>query len=898
MRSRIAVAVLAGLSIALGLVQVADAQESTHLLNVTEVSIIEVGEDRSAVTYKALVTVQNSGNADFAGATRVDYQVDDGERTLVYVVTDLAAGEQAKFTFRLKLEPGDRTVSVLIGDTAYETSVSVSAVDLAIDLKEQRVVKGGAVELDVEVINSGERIARTVDLNGRWERLEDGELKEFGDVEFGTVSDSIDIGGSVEATARFQLEPGSYRLRVSASSASVETMFVNNLVEFEYDAEFVELDVIVESAEVVRWRAEGSGLVSVTLGISNVGVDDSGQLLIGVECEDGLCSHSRLTRPIASGETATVTLEVWVPVGMVNATLYAGANDDGFRWGDENVAMTVFDVPDAPPLAWTLSAVSEAQDMQYWSDGSANVVFETTMVNLGGELVSGEMHIAIACLQSDEVIEMCGGEYSVSLKGEDGQNLTRHTVRVPRGETELHFSIRDDDVLTAEVVVPDRILGVNREVWDCFSDTSNLRREVGRDSGVGCGGWRNDFVTKWAVGKPITVWSTGDDEYETIFDEVLDYLGPLLNIEFERVNSKSMADLHAYLGLPRSESISGLGCNRAAGCTSFEIAPDGAIVGAQLVVWPPVSNTKAAHNRLVYSVTLHELIHGLTGMLHRHDDRTSLMSYDALDYTTLGETDAALIRIVSDPLVEPGMRFNEVQELLVFEDELVDQIAPTEVTIKDVLRRAHAKLMDSESASYKISGGWTGCNFLFEDSRYSIGSARPRVSRWVHFQNDSVDLYIIRSRSPLQLIEFWTLVDGEWQSMPSLSGQNALSFRDSFTSPLMMLSSINLYGDGVELEVVSETDDLLTLVASLQGADVRTGWSQNTRLDIELSVNTTDYTIPSYEMTWQFEPHSEGVCDSYSVAVNEGEYGVEFEFPHDIWNESAILRLEREDMSF
>ena len=138
------------------------------------------------------------------------------------------------------------------------------------------------------------------------------------------------------------------------------------------------------------------------------------------------------------------------------------------------------------------------------------------------------------------------------------------------------------------------------------------------------------------------------------------------------------------------------------------------------------------------------------------------------------------------------------------------------------------------------------------------------------------------------------LVDGEWQPMENLVGQNALSFRDSFTSPLTMLSSINLYGDGAELEVVSETDDVLTLEVSLEGADVRTDWSQNTRLDVELSVDKTDYTIPSYEMTWEFEPHSQGVCDSYSVVVTEAEYAIEFEFPDPILDASAVLRLENE----
>ena len=67
MRSRIAVSVLAGLFFALWFAGLADAQESVHLFNVTDVSIIEISENRSTVTYEALVTVENTSDTDFSG---------------------------------------------------------------------------------------------------------------------------------------------------------------------------------------------------------------------------------------------------------------------------------------------------------------------------------------------------------------------------------------------------------------------------------------------------------------------------------------------------------------------------------------------------------------------------------------------------------------------------------------------------------------------------------------------------------------------------------------------------------------------------------------------------------------------------------------------------------------
>ena len=872
-----------------GLTEMASAQGSVESLRVTEAVLTEVGEEKSVVMYEALVTVENVGVEDFAGAQRVDLMIDGGDRVLVYVVSGLAAGGEKRFKFRFELAPGGRTVRLLIGDVAHETSVNVEAADLVVRVNAHHVVGGGFVEFDVGVENAGGRRAQMVELRGTWQRVEDGEV---GEVDFGLFAEEIGVGGSAVKLVSFEVDPGTYSFVLTVATISTEVMLENNAVGLERAVEFVEFDVVVESYDVVRWHAEGRGLVSVMMGITNVGVNDSAQFLVGIECEEGLCSNSDFGTPIAVGDTASVVLEVWVPVGSARAMVYAGANEDGFWWGDGNVVGTVFEVAEAPPLEWSLSAVSDAEEFRYWSDGSANAVFETTMVNVGSDLVVGELQILVSCSQSGEVVVDCGGDLSVSLDPSIEPNVTQHVVRVPKGETMLHFSHGEDIELTAEAMVPERILGVDREIWDCFSDRSNVRRGTSRDLGVGCGGWRNEFVTKWEIGKPILVWTEGDPEYVAIFDEVLEYVAPLLNVEFERVANKSRAELRAYLGLSRSERISGLRCNLAAGCTSFDVGADGTILSGDLVVWPPLSTyTESGRNHMIYSIALHELIHALTGMLHRHADRTSLMGYDSLDYTTLGRTDAALLRITSHTLVKPGMRFNEVGELIVFADEMLDRVEEAEITTAEVLRRAHATMMDAGSASYQISGGWPECDILFDDAQYSLGGFRPRASRWVHFNDDKIDMFLVRSQSRLQLIEYWALIEGQWRPILGTASLRVLGFRDSFSSPLTMLSSIVLYGDDAELMVISEDDGVVSIKVSLEGADVRTGWSHNTQLGVQLQVDTRDYTIPSYQLEWSFESEDSNVCDSYRLEASEGEYGLGFEFPDAIREGSGVLRL-------
>ena len=57
MRSRVVSSVLVGVLVALGWTSVVAAQGSDDLLRVTDVVIMEVGEEKSVVLYEALVTL-------------------------------------------------------------------------------------------------------------------------------------------------------------------------------------------------------------------------------------------------------------------------------------------------------------------------------------------------------------------------------------------------------------------------------------------------------------------------------------------------------------------------------------------------------------------------------------------------------------------------------------------------------------------------------------------------------------------------------------------------------------------------------------------------------------------------------------------------------------------------
>ena len=102
--------------------------------------------------------------------------------------------------------------------------------------------------------------------------------------------------------------------------------------------------------------------------------------------------------------------------------------------------------------------------------------------------------------------------------------------------------------------VPERIIGVGRDLWECYADRLEEPVEVEGEFFDGCGGWSTKTVEKWLGDVPVKVWATGDPDYIAALESVLIDLAQLLGLEFEWVDSEAEADFKAFVGVPSSEA--------------------------------------------------------------------------------------------------------------------------------------------------------------------------------------------------------------------------------------------------------------------------------------------------------------------------------------------------------
>ena len=188
------------------------------------------------------------------------------------------------------------------------------------------------------------------------------------------------------------------------------------------------------------------------------------------------------------------------------------------------------------------------------------------------------------------------------------------------GMTTLTFDYNGAESLTLGVEVPERILGVDRDIWKCYIDRSQDLTKNPDLFMYGCGGWSTATVEKWLNDVPVKVWATGDPEYIAVFETVLIELAPILNLEFEWVGSEEDADFKAIVGVPRSEA-SALGFDDDPalvhywGFASANVNGGEAISG-YIVIWYTDEAAFRSPIDSIRSVTIHEALHALVLMSH------------------------------------------------------------------------------------------------------------------------------------------------------------------------------------------------------------------------------------------------------------------------------------------
>ena len=204
-------------------------------------------------------------------------------------------------------------------------------------------------------------------------------------------------------------------------------------------------------------------------------------------------------------------------------------------------------------------------------------------------------------------------------------------------------------------------------MWECFADRPNRQVTREEDFLAGCGGWDVNTIYKWEKNRlTVYVEPEGDERYRALAVEALEYLSPILRLDFVYDAPENAADLRIYAGVPSSWYAR---IGQDARCAGAMIAgcggPDraswsGAILAASFSVWysPGRDDMEIRH------VAIHEALHALTAVDHS-TDFTSMMSHgSSLRLGYLLPWEEEMYRLWSNPRITPGMSVEDVRNIV------------------------------------------------------------------------------------------------------------------------------------------------------------------------------------------------------------------------------------------
>ena len=569
-----------------------------------------------------------------------------------------------------------------------------------------------------------------------------------------------------------------------------------------------------------------------------------------------------------SAPTATPTATV-VPSPAPTATLTP-------------VPTTATPTPDDPTAEFLLDALLTV--FGYWQDGTAEVELSIELRNDGGIPAQESPIVTVECVLDGEPVSGCGGPLDgLVLPDGVGREEAVMLLRAPMG-TELR-ALLNDGTASNTVVVPERILGVQRDTWECFSDRPRRSATYENDFLGGCGGWTSGAVLKWDPGEPVRVWAdpSGDTRYVRILEETLNELAPILNIEIEWVETEADATLRAYVGVP-SERASSIGidafCQDAVGCGGPDSFDDDAITSASMSVWlnspheAPLTENEIAH------AALHEALHALTAMHHR-PAASSVMSVNvALRLPGLSDSDEALLRLHAHPLVQPGMTMPEVERLIVYANELLDP--PPAAAGNDGIRlaeSAYAALLEAGSARFDVRGGWPdrGCERTFAGS-HAIGRFTRGYPSLVRF--DGTPGEIVLAHTEAGGWQGWRRMSGGWTKGSLEQVYEATPWRLAFADPVEMLLNLIANANPGDINIMRSQEGI-TLDTTLRYAPPL-AWTDGVTLRVSITLDAGTHHISAYDMHWDFDAPESSICTRYEVRATNGEYGVEIPLPFAI----------------
>ena len=545
----------------------------------------------------------------------------------------------------------------------------------------------------------------------------------------------------------------------------------------------------------------------------------------------------------------------------------------------------------APSVQLVLEA--EGSVAGYWSDGTANVEVLVSLRNEGNLRAEGTQPIAITCRHGDEVLSGCGLAASVTLANGFGSTETRLSRRVPMGDMSFEISYDGGKSKVLNIKVPERIVGVNRDVWECFSDTSNVGTFWEEDEGVGCAGWSTDRIQKWDQESPLRVAVSGGQGFVAEFKDALQYVAPTLNHQFEVVDPEQVVDIRAYVGLTVPEAVSkNVACfTEAFGCAENAIH-NGEVVRSRIVVynlWPQQGidfGELDEKKKLLRHAMVHEVVHALSAMSHR-TEVLSIMNAEAHQSGKFNPVDEALLRLHSHELVKPRMRFKDLERLIVFEDQLLDSDSVhSQMTAWTLLSNAYTKLREATSASFRVRSSLPECTNELPWSDYEVGNLtdiHPYFG-WARLGNDQNQVYGLRAH--FDESEYWRRVQTGWEQVDvDIFSNTVPGWRGDLSDPHHMLETILKYANWADVEVSDNADGWATLRIGLEMTGVANGPDAES-VDVTIVIDQETYSISEYSMNWTL---NDAACGSYLIEARDGRYGIDFAFPDEIRQNSNLI---------
>ena len=298
-----------------------------------------------------------------------------------------------------------------------------------------------------------------------------------------------------------------------------------------------------------------------------------------------------------------------------------------------------------------------------------------------------------------------------------------------------------------------RTIHVNREIWECYAD----RRESGQVAG--CSGWEKPYVTRWHSNTVRFRFEESVAESDSrAMRRAMSIAAPVLNLTFiEKPNDADLTIRAYWEDAPPQPGEIRCPSSPTVGACGGGVEYDGEIrEGFVSIVnkrMPANSRPDYVEEDLTTGLMLHELLHAVTLIGHNvRLDSVMSTNPDAIHSPIILPLDEELFRLNSHPDVEPGMSMDDLEQRLLFVDNIPEPQDVHEVAATVFLAGTNVKWTES-----------VGCGEP-QDSYYAdvikvLGSIAHYPSNPALRAQYGIDVNRIRIEGSTQL-NFWG--DGLW----------------------------------------------------------------------------------------------------------------------------------------